>query len=187
MGASTRWAYWEVDYSPGGLPISSSAQGWTNLVSQQAPIVDNTLPVISSPVYSPSNPTPADHVIIAFNVTDTGSLVKNATVYYTTDNWASVNQTVVASYNSTSYKATVSMPLFSALAPVKFYLMAWDNAGNSAKNDNSGSYYTFSIGSAPILSEPWFWVLVALALVALVVIFAVTRRRKKPSPAQTSS
>lgn len=122
-------------------------------------------------------------MIITFNVTDTGSGVKNATVYYTLDNWASTNQTVVALYNSTSFVASATMPLFSTQTVVKYYLVAWDNAGNMARNDNAGSYYSFSIGPipSPVYLQSWFYALIALALAGLLVFALYARRRKKPA------
>ncbi len=185
--STTRWAYWEVDYSSTGLPAGSSSQGWTNLVSQQAPIADNTQPVIGAPVSSPSLPSPLDHVTIVFNVTDTGSGVKNATVYYTTDNWATTNQTTVTSYNATTYAATTVMPLFNTQTVVKYYLVAWDNAGNSARNDNAGSYYTFSIGPlppGPIYSQAWFYALIILLLAVFMFTILYEKRKKNPVPTQ---
>ncbi len=193
--SSSGWAYWEVSY-PNGLPggPAPSANGWAVIVrtDNPVPISDNTPPTIGTPVYLPSTPTTTDHVVISFNVTDTGSGVKNATVYYTTDNWVSTNQTITAAYDLSSSVARATMPLFNVNTVIKYYLVAFDNAGNKARNDNAGSYYSFTVGSVPTPPSPspfylqsWLYWFLAVALAGLLMLALLAGRRRKRQATQS--
>ncbi len=188
---SSGWAYWEVSY-PNGLPTgtSPSAYGWNDIVwtNLNAPISDTTPPTISTPTIKPTSPGSSDIVTVSVNVTDTGSGVKNVSITYTSDNWKTVNKTLVAPYNITTHIATAQFP---ALLPygghVEYYVTAFDNAGNKAINNNSGSYFSYDV------SPPWYlgtyiWLILILAIVAIVILFAVIYpKRHKQSKKNTSA
>src|SRR5713226_6979779 len=164
---SSGWAYWETSY-PNGYPSGTapSANGWADIVwtNLNAPIVDNTPPTIGTPTITPSSPGSSDTVTVKVNVTDTGSGVKNVSITYTTDNWKSVNKTLLANYNITTHYATAQIPPLQYGGHVEYYITAFDNAGNKAVNNNSGSYFSYDV------SAPWFlnlWLYVVLALVAV--------------------
>src|SRR4029077_5265623 len=63
-------------------------------------------PVIGTPVISPTSPTSSDTVTVSVNVTSARSTIRNVTITYTTDNWKSMNATIVATYNATTTTAT---------------------------------------------------------------------------------
>jgi len=105
-------------------------------------------PVIGTPVISPTSPTSSDTVTVSVNVTSARSTIKNVTMTYTTDNWKSMNATVVATYNGTTTTATGRIPALAPGAHVEYYIVAFDNAGNSNLNNNSGNYFVYNV-SAP--------------------------------------
>jgi len=105
-------------------------------------------PVIGTPVISPASPTSSDTVTVSVNVTSARSTINNVTITYTTDNWQSVNATVVATYNATTTTATGRIPALAPGAHVEYYIVAFDNAGNSNLNNNAGNYFAYNV-SAP--------------------------------------
>src|SRR5260370_28958668 len=105
-------------------------------------------PVIGTPIISPTAPTSGNIVTVSVNVTSARSTVKNVTMTYTTDNWKSTNTTIVSTYNSTTTTATGKIPALASGAHVEYYIVAFDNAGNSNLNNNNGSYFAYDV-SAP--------------------------------------
>jgi hypothetical protein len=171
---SSGWAYWQVSY-PNGYPTGTapSANGWADIVwtNLNAPIVDTTPPTISTPTITPSSPGPSDTVTVHVNVTDVGSGVKNVSITYTTDNWKSVNKTLLANYNITTHYATAQIPPLQFGGHTEYYITAFDNAGNKAVNNNSGSYFSYDV-SAPWFLNLWLYIIV-VALIATVILFAI--------------
>ncbi len=182
--ASSGWAYWEKSYTT-GLDVAPSADPWAVIVytNLQAPISDYTPPTIGTPSIAPNPPSSADTVTVSVNVTDAGSGVKNVSITYTTDNWKT-NATVLGAYNITSYIATTQLPAQQYGGHVAYYVVAFDNAGNKAINNNSGSYFTYDV-SAPWYLNTLVFAAVAAAVAALMAALFFTRRRKKT--ASTSS
>ena len=185
---SSGWAFWEVSY-PNGFPtgVAPSANGWADIVwtNLQAPISDTTPPTIGTPTIQPASPGSGDKVIVSVNVTDAGSGVKNASVTFTTDNWKSSNTTLLGSYNITSHMATAQIPAQQFGGHVEYYIVAFDNAGNRALNNNSGSYFAYDVTS-PFYTSLWFYVVLA-ALIALVAFLALFSRKRKKTAGQAQN
>ncbi len=182
---SSGWAYWQQGYTT-GLPSGAAppADPWAVIVytNLQAPISDLTPPTIGTPSTTPASPGPGDTVTISVNVTDAGSGVKNVSITFTTDGWKSVNNTLGAAYNSTTYTATVQMPTQQFGAKVLYYVAAFDNAGNRAVNNNSAAYFTYDAPASWYLNPAVIGILAAV-LVAVVAAFFLMRRRKKSASA----
>src|SRR5260370_22059893 len=105
-------------------------------------------PVIGTPIISPTAPTSGNIVTVSVNVTSARSTVKNVTMTYTTDNWKSTNTTIVSTYNSTTTPATGKLTAVVSGAHVEYYIVAFDNAGNSNLNNTNRSYFPYDV-SAP--------------------------------------
>src|SRR2546428_1524726 len=101
-------------------------------------------PVIGTPIISPTAPTSGNIVTVSVNVTSARSTIKNVTITYTNDNWKS-NTTLVATYNATTTTATGQIPALASGGHVEYYIVAFDNAGNSNLNNNNGSYFTYNV------------------------------------------
>jgi hypothetical protein len=147
---------------------------------------DTIPPVIGTPVFQPSSPAPSDAVTVSVNVTDNRA-VKNVTIVYTTDNWSSVNTTVVASYNATSNVAKAQIPAQANGGHVEFYIVAFDTSGNKSVNKNSGNYFTYNIPAPAFPAATSTWI-IAGVLVAALGIFAMVfvRTVMKPAPPKQS-
>ncbi len=177
------WAYWEVSY-PSGLPSgpNPSASGWAVIVRVASPPPsDNTPPSIYTPTIQPSSPGPNDPVTVSVLVTDTDSGVKNVSIIYTSDNWRSVNTTLVASYNAVSQVATVQIEAQKSGGHVAYYVVAFDNRGNRALDNNSGSYFSYNVPApAPWSLNSWIYagILAALGLFLLAVLLGKKRKHR---------
>lgn len=185
---SSGWAYWQMSY-PNGYPSGASPSAnpwatitWTNL---NAPIVDNTPPTIGTPTIQPSSPGPSDTVTVRVNVTDDSS-VKNVSITYTTDNWKSVNRTVLATYNGTTHIASAQIPLLQFGGHVEYYIIAFDSVGLRSVNNNSGSYFSYDV-AVPFYANPWLYVILAIVIGGIVFAIVYMRRKRRPPNAQTLS
>ncbi len=180
---SSGWAYWETAYA-NGFPSGSSpsANGWADIVwtNLQAPISDSTPPTISTPTIQPASPGSGDKVTVSVNVTDAGSGVKSVNVTFTTDNWKNTNTSILASYNITSGVAKAQIPAQQFGGHVEYYIVAFDNAGNRAVNNNSGNFFAYDV-AAPFYSSPWFLALLAAVIVAIIALVIFSRRKQTPA------
>src|SRR3989475_13221876 len=144
-------------------------------------------PVIGTPIISPTSPTSSNPVTVSVNVTSARSTIKNVTITYTNDNWNSTNTTIVATYNATTTTATGRIPAFAAGAHVEYYIIAFDNTGNSNLNDNSGGYFAYTVSAPTSLTSisTLTYILVAagiaagIAAVAFMILKAPQRRSKQ--------
>jgi hypothetical protein len=146
-----------------------------------APPADTTPPSIGTPMVTPSSPAATDTVTVLVNVTDNRG-VQNVTIVYTTDNWHSVNSTIVASYNVTTTTATGRIPALATGGHVVYYIIAFDTAGNRQVNNNSGAYFGFDVEAPPISNVTSTWIAVAaVAGVGLgVAVVSLKMIRKRP-------
>jgi hypothetical protein len=135
--------------------------------------VDTAPPVILTPTQVPAanSVQPNEAVTVSANVTDAISGVSSATLSYSNDTvtWTNVTMT----YNATTglYQATI--PGYPGGTSVSYYVSAIDGAGNSAVNNNSGTYYVYSV----IPEFPTITVLLMLMALATALI-VLTKRRK---------
>src|SRR2546425_3779757 len=131
-------------------------------------------PVIGTPVISPTSPTSSNAVTVSVNVTSARSTIKNVTITYTTDIWKSTNTTIVATYNATTTTATGQIPALALGGQVEYYIVAFDNAGNSNLNNNNGSYFAYTVPApASLISiSTLTYVLVAAGIAAGIAVVA---------------
>jgi hypothetical protein len=135
--------------------------------------VDTAPPVIKTPTQIPAanSVQPNQAVTVSANVTDAISGVSSATLSYSNDTvtWTNVTMT----YNATTglYQATI--PGYPGGTTVSYYVSAIDGAGNSAVNNNAGTYYVYSV----IPEFPTITVLLVLMALATALI-VLTKRRK---------
>ena len=141
------------------------------------PMEDVNPPHIGVPAQEPPSDMvmPYENVTVSVNITDTESGVKNATLHYNINNTATWID-VVMSYNSTSRLYYAMILGQSEETYVKYKIVAYDNAGNMAVEDNAGQYYTYTVipefASATILA-------LFMILTILVAVFARKKLSKK--------
>jgi hypothetical protein len=131
-------------------------------------------PVIGTPIISPTSPTSSNIVTVSVNVTSGRSTIQNVTITYTIDNWKSTNTTIVASYNATTTTATGKIPALASGGNVEYYIVAFDNSGNSNLNNNNGSYFTYNVPAPMSLTSisTLTYILVAAGIAAAVAVVA---------------
>ena len=133
-----------------------------------------TPPTIGTPIASPSSPKSSDTVTVAVNVTSLRSTIKNVTIIYTTDNWKSVNRTIVAIYNATSTTARGQIPPLTSGGHVEYYVVAFDINGNSSVNNNNGSYFAYDVTAPTSITSvsTIAYILVGAAIAVALATFA---------------
>ena len=150
-------------------------------------------PVIGTPIINPTSPAFGDAVTVSVNVTSARSTIKNVTITYTADNWKATNTTILATYNATTTTATGRIPAFAAGAHVEYYIIAFDNTGNSNLNNNSGGYFAYTVSAPTSLTSisTLTYILVAagiaagIAAVAFMILKAPQRRSKQSKSSST--
>ena len=123
-------------------------------------------------------PRPSDLVTVSVIAQDPDSPVKNVSIIYTTDNWATINKTVIATYDNNTQVAIAQIPAQPTGVHVQYYAIAYDPSGNLGTNNNAGSYfnYTVSKSSQPL---PWTYIEIGLGLVVVLGGILVLAKRKK--------
>jgi len=135
-GANSTLEYWSVDWA-GNEEFPHKFMFEIKL--------DNTSPTIGVPLRTPSGDIqPSQEVKVTVHVTDVVTGVKNVTLSYTVTNGI-IWKTLTMNYNiSTSlYEATIPGQPDGTL--VIFRIIAYDNIGNRAVEDNFGRYYIYQV------------------------------------------
>jgi len=139
--------------------------------------LDITPPEIGEPVQTPSNNTiqPTEKVKISVNVTDDESGISQVILSYTTDNettWINLNM----QRNAATSSYEVEVPEQQPGTVVKYKIVAYDNAGNSAIKDNNGYYYTYQV--IPEFPSP---IILLLFILTTMISFIFVKEREKLS------
>jgi hypothetical protein len=114
--------------------------------------LDENLPTINLALYTPSGDLPPRREVkVTANVTDDLSGVQNVALLYTTDDgatWTSLPMMYNAS-TALCEAAIPGQPRARNGTTVNFQIMANDNAGNTAVEDNSGRLYGYTVHALP--------------------------------------
>jgi len=143
------------------------------LVNPWTGFLDTTAPVFGPHIRSPSDEIlPGQEVSVSVSVFDGESGVKNVTLFYTVNNGSSWSE-ISMGYNSSTLLYEAAIPSFLQGTFVKYKMVAYDIAGNSASDDNSGQYYVYEV--VPELS---LLVIFALFLLSTLFFIIVMKVRK---------
>jgi hypothetical protein len=137
---------------------------------------DANPPWIETPIQNPpDNVTIEQEVKISANITDLETGIKNATLYYSTNNGTSWTP-IEMQYNATTklYETIYPIPAQPLDTCILYKITAYDNAENQYTEDNAGSYYVYSV------IPEYTMLLPLLFMTATLIAFALTRTRKKP-------
>lgn len=138
----------------------------------QTVYLDSTAPQIDTPTRQPAGEILfGQAVVIAVNVTDPGSGVKQVFLHYTLNDGATWTD-VEMDYNATSglYEGTIPAQAYSVT--VKYSVSAGDNVDNNAIRDNSELYYSY-----PVIPE--FSPVILTATFALLSLSATVFAKKR--------
>jgi hypothetical protein len=176
------YSYWPMEYATAGpTGTNPPANEWASISRSSSPITNTTPPAISNPTATPSNPSPSQNVTITTTVTDANSAVYSVLIYYTTDNWKTVNNTIAADYNTTSHVATGTIPAEPGGTHVQYYIVAYDYSFNRGINNNNGSRYSYNVALSSTLNTSGFLVigLIFAAMVGMATIIAIHAGRAR--------
>ena len=165
-------------YAWQGTP-STWPGGGDDLAKYELP-PDSTSPTIGIPSRTPEDDVlPEQPVNVSVNVTDSESGVKNVTLSYTINNgtsWENVTMNPTINYNVSASLYEATIPGQQAETWVKFRMVAYDYAGNSATRDGTEPYCVYQVipefASALILP--------LLMIFTLTMVVLSTKRKMKP-------
>jgi maltose-binding protein MalE len=112
-------------------------------------------------------------VKISATVSDEGSGVKNATLYYRT-NRDSAFTAVPMEYNFLQQVYEATLPGQPAGTTVEFYILAYDRAGNIAVENNSGIYYNYQV----VPEFPSSTILLLMLITCLTIAILLKRKHQ---------
>ena len=172
-------------YSEGAYKVTLTVYDKANSSEEVfvAVTVDNVLPVIEAVAWTPKEPSTDEQVNVTAKVSDphSGSGIQNVTLWYkniTMDDW----EPLPMSLNETSLNWTATIPAQSMETTIKFYIEAFDNAGNKARkpllSDETYEYEVIAPAGVPLA---WIAaiILLILAAIAVAIYFWRMRRREK--------
>jgi hypothetical protein len=130
---------------------TDNAGAWIT-ASDSYTVGDSVDPQISDIGQTPVSVNYTDSPVVNCDATDAGSGIATVTLYYRVDG-GTWNPVSMSHISGDRYEG--SIPVQSWNAFVEYYIVAADAAGNSVTDDNSGSYYSYSVGDNidPIISN----------------------------------
>ncbi len=141
-------------------------------------IVDNASPIIEGVTWTPKEPSTDEQVTVNVKVTDPqpNGGIQNVTLRYrntTIDDW----QTIPMSLNVTSGNWTATIPAQYTETTIRFYIEAFDDAGNRAATDE----YEYEVIAPAGIPLAWIAaiILLILAATAAAIYFGRKRREEK--------
>jgi hypothetical protein len=142
---------------------------------------ESTPPAIGTPVHTPETPGPGENITVSVDVTDEESGVDTVTLSYSTDGGETWNNVTMSKTTGDTYEGQIlGLP---AGTQVEYKIIAYDNAGNSAIDDNNGQYYVYVVTQVPFWMQWWFWIIVVVVgTVALAGVAFFLKKRKPPTP-----
>ena len=105
-------------------------------------LVDTTPPTVQMVGILPEKPIREQPVTILVQVSDPfpSSGVKNVTIYYTVDYWETT-ETLMMAYDTTRGLWWCQLFPSENAERLQFYIVAFDNDGNTALEDKKGKYF----------------------------------------------
>ena len=133
---------------------------------------DITPPLIGTPSRNPQeeNVQSNQPVTVSVNVTDTQTGVREVILSYSRDQSATWTNITMSWVNGDTYVGQI--PGFPEGTQVQYIIIAYDNAGNFAINDNAGQYYVYAV-------IPEFPLITLLATLMMFTIVAAALAQKK--------
>jgi nitroreductase len=139
-------------------------------------VKDTTPPTIGTPSQDPASTSVEayQNVTVTANIIDTESGVREAILSYTTDEGQTWTNTTMINTTNDLYEAKV--PGFPTGTSVQYKITAYDNADNSATENNSGQYYVYTV--IPEIQNSAIMIFIIAISTA---VLAILKKRKKHS------
>jgi hypothetical protein len=137
-------------------------------------LLDTNIPSIGTPLRDPSGDVQPNLLVgISVNVTDSGSGLKSVTLAYLT-NKSAIGLELSMTLNQTSglYESIILGQEASTL--LKYQIIAYDNAGNIATNDNAGQHYVYAV-----ITELSLFLILPLFMMATLLAAIIHTKRVK--------
>ncbi|MEM3666985.1 MAG: CARDB domain-containing protein [Candidatus Bathyarchaeia archaeon] len=153
-------------------PLEGEVETENNVCSLNLEVMpDNNAPSIGMPLQNPGpeNVQPHQIVKVSVNVSDLESGVKNVTLQYKPDEGEWIFKLMLLNATTGMYEATIDG--YNEGAKITYMIIAYDNAGNKAQQDNAGNYYIYTV-------IPELQLTSLSALILTTAIITLTRKRK---------
>jgi hypothetical protein len=124
------------------------------------------------PSQQPETVMPYQNVTVSVNVTDTESGVAEVVLSYSIDSGTSWSN--VAMYKDVENTYIGLIPGFSAATNIWYKIVAHDNSGNVAVDDNAGQYYVYTA-----IPEFPNWLPLTLTLLIASLCMAISKRKMR--------
>ena len=158
------------EIAAGGYNVTTDENQMNIYLKSEGPPPDIGIPFQNPPR---NNVMAGEEVKVSVNVTDAESGVKNVTLFFTINNGATwENRTMNYNASTSLYEATI--PGQAAGIWVKFKIVAYNNAGNSATIDGTEPYCTYQV-------IPEFPSQIVLPLFMIATLLAVIVYKRKYS------
>jgi len=132
-------------------------------------VIDETPPVIGSPVQEPETVMPNQNATVSVSVTDELSGVSAVILSYSIDNGTVWTNTTMTK-DVLVYRRDI--PGFPNGTDVHYMIFAYDNAGKTAVNDNAGQYYVYTV-----IPEFPTWPMFLITFSLATILIALSRKR----------
>jgi parallel beta-helix repeat protein len=154
------------------LNVTNYADLWDTDTMGVNVSADTTPPVIGTVSQNPKVPGDGVPVTITVNVTDTQSGVGNVTISYrmNSGSWTNVS---MSKLTGDTWEGEI--PGLPGGTNVTYKIIAYDNAGNLAVNDNAGKYYVYTV-------VPEFPAAIILPLFIIATLVAAFLEKRKRTP-----
>jgi hypothetical protein len=138
---------------------------------------DNTPPVIGTPSQEPTGESvEADQsVTVTVDVTDEGVGVDEVVLSYSSNDGETWTDVTMSSVSGDTYSGEISG--FEQGKHIQYKILAYDNNINLAVEDNSGSYYTYTV----ITELQHFMLVVSVVSAILMIVLVLMRKHQKKS------
>jgi hypothetical protein len=165
-------------------PLEEEVEIEDNIYSLNLEVMpDNYEPSIDTPIQNPppEDIQPFQNMKVSVKVTDFESGVKNVTLLYEANEGEWITRLMQLNTTTGLYETTIDG--YDAGTKITYMIIAYDNTGNKAQQDNTGSYFAYTV----IQEFPLIHALLVLILIATITM-ALTRKshQKINSAGQTA-
>jgi hypothetical protein len=133
---------------------------------------ETTPPSISTPFNMPSEPTPHQEVAITVEVTDISGVQMVILSYTNNGEYTNVTMSLII---GNTYSADI--PAMADETEVRYRIIATDNLGNVAVNDNLGQLYNYTV--IPEFSSATIFTLTFITATLVALTWTVKKTRDK--------
>lgn len=139
---------------------------------------DTSPPIISKPFQNPpkENVSPFKQVTVYVNVTDVESGVQEVILSYKLNDASTWTNITMEKTNADTYMGRI--PGYRAKTKVQYRIIAYDNVGNKAEENNAEKYFSYIVISESLL-HLIFWVVFGTVVIVLALFLGCKLKKRQ--------